>query len=353
MKEWFAGQQAVYALLQLAVADRIRRALQTAAVVHHIFLWIILPLMSTWVPLYVLFFTRYWWAMVVYFVWYIYDFDTPRRGSRNWSWYKNSRIWKHFVDYFPLTLVKTADLPPNRNYILGCHPHGVLSIGAFTHLLTNATGRAEMFPGLESTILTLNGQFWFPFRREFGIGLGGVESSQSSLSYLLRNPGKGRLIGIVIGGAEEALDARPGVHELNLASRRGFCRFALKYGASIVPSYSFGENDVFHQGDNPRGSTLRTIQASASPSKIKKVFGFCPPLMMGRSLISARLLGLLPHRKPITTVVGAPIVVDRVVEPTPQQIEDLHTRYCSALVLLFEEHKQKYGVAEDNHLTIY
>ena len=60
--------------------------------------------------------------------------------------------------------------------------------------------------------------------------LGGVESSAHSLKFLLQNPGRGRLIGIVIGGAEEVLDAHPGSHELNLLGRRGFCRFALEMG---------------------------------------------------------------------------------------------------------------------------
>lgn len=56
--------------------------------------------------------------------------------------------------------------------MFSCHPHGVLSVAAFTHLCTNATDFSDIFPGLQSTLLTLNGQFWFPFRREFGIALG-------------------------------------------------------------------------------------------------------------------------------------------------------------------------------------
>ena len=111
-----------------------------------------------------------------------------------------------------------------------CHPHGVFSVGAFTSLCTEATGFSELFPGMDSTILTLNGQFYFPLRREIGEFLGGCESSRRSLSYLLKNPGKGRVIGIVVGGAEEALDAAPGTHNLHIKSRRGFCKFALTHG---------------------------------------------------------------------------------------------------------------------------
>jgi len=65
----------------------------------------------------------------------LYDLETPARGSRNWvgiktfffenpkillkSWYKNSSIWNHFAAYFPIKLVKTTDLPADRNYIMG------------------------------------------------------------------------------------------------------------------------------------------------------------------------------------------------------------------------------------------
>lgn len=162
-------------------------------------------------------------------------------------------------------MVKTTELSSDQNFIMGffchfnnsiyeiklsfsCHPHGILSIGAFIHLCTNATNFHILFPGLKTTIVTLNGQFWFPFRREIGIGLGwsfgklnhtyrfellflgAIECSRHSLAYLLRHPQKGRIIGIVIGGAEEALDAHPGKHTLNIMNRHGFCRIALMTG---------------------------------------------------------------------------------------------------------------------------
>ncbi len=57
-----------------------------------------------------------------------------------------------------------------------------------------------------------------------------MESSAESLCYLLRNPGHGRLIGIVIGGSEEIFDSVPGVYDLVLLARKGFCRYALTSG---------------------------------------------------------------------------------------------------------------------------
>uniref|UniRef100_A0A914UQ54 Acyltransferase n=1 Tax=Plectus sambesii TaxID=2011161 RepID=A0A914UQ54_9BILA len=328
------------------LAIPMERRLQTMAVMHYVFTFLILPVMCVWVPVYILM-TRVWWLMVLYIVWFYYDFDTPKKGSRPTRWYRKSALWRHFANYFPITLVKTAELPPDKNYIIASHPHGVISIGAFTSLCTDATDFSTKFPGISSTLMTLVGQFWFPFRREYSMLTGGVESSRDSLKWLLRNPGRGRAVGIVVGGAAEALDAKPGCYDLNLANRRGFIRFALRFGADLVPMYNFGENDIYHQFPNPRGSKLRSIQVY-----IKKMFGFTPPLLRGRGIFNYSF-GLLPHRTPITSVMGAPISVDRVEDPTEAQVDELHARYCEALSKLFDDHKTKYGVPANAHLHYY
>ena len=51
-------------------------------------------------------------------------------------------------------------------------------------------------------------------------------------------------------------------------------------------------------------------------------------------------------------VVGAPIDVEQVDEPTSQQINDLHGKYVQALVELFENNKGKYGAGENDHLNV-
>lgn len=62
---------------------------------------------------------------------------------------RNLTLWKLLRDYFPIKLVKTADLDPKHTYLFGYHPHGILSQGAFINFATNATGFAEMFPGVD------------------------------------------------------------------------------------------------------------------------------------------------------------------------------------------------------------
>ncbi|KAF8382735.1 hypothetical protein PRIPAC_71877 [Pristionchus pacificus] len=74
--------------------------------------------------------------------------------------------------------------------MLRSHPHGVLyrsiapfSIGACATFLTESTGFSKQFTGLtanlHSSLLTLNGQFWFPLRREFGFVIATCNSTLS------------------------------------------------------------------------------------------------------------------------------------------------------------------------------
>ena len=42
------------------------------------------------------------------------------------QWMRNLSYWRHFRNYFPVTVHKTADLPADRNYMIGLFPHGLL-----------------------------------------------------------------------------------------------------------------------------------------------------------------------------------------------------------------------------------
>ena len=60
--------------------------------------------------------------------------------------------------------------------------------------------------------------------------------------------------------------------------------------------FSFGENDLFYQADNPDGSFLRRFQES-----FKNIFGISPPLFYGRGIFNYTF-GFIPFRKPINTI---------------------------------------------------
>ena len=72
------------------------------------------------------------------------------------KWLQKSVLWKGLVDYFPVKIVKTADLDPSRNYLLGNHPHGVVcygALGVFANSWLNVS--EKYFPGISFNLLTL------------------------------------------------------------------------------------------------------------------------------------------------------------------------------------------------------
>ncbi|CAG2118807.1 unnamed protein product [Medioppia subpectinata] len=70
--------------------------------------------------------------------------------------------------------------------------------------------------------------------------------------------------------------------------------------------------------------------------------GFSPPMFHGRGIFQYNI-GILPFRKPITTVVGKPIDVKQVDNPSDEEINELHNKYIKSLKELFEENNEKYG----------
>uniref|UniRef100_A0A674I032 Acyltransferase n=1 Tax=Terrapene triunguis TaxID=2587831 RepID=A0A674I032_9SAUR len=243
-----------------------------------------------------------------------------------------------------LQLVKTAELDPSKNYVVGFHPHGVLVAGAFLNFCTEATGFSQLFPGLTPHMMMLTLWFRVPFFRDYLLSGGLVPSDKDSASYVLRRWGGGNVLVIAVGGAQEALDARPGAFTLLLKNRKGFVRLAMEHGAPLVPVFSFGENELFDQVDNPKGSWLRRTQ-----HRLQQIMGISLPLFHARGVFQYSF-GLLPYRRPIFTVVGKPIKVEKKHNPSQEEVDRLHQTYIEELCKLFEAHKTKYNVPEDRHL---
>ena len=109
--------------------------------------------------------------------------------------------------------------------------------------------------------------------------------------------------------------------------------------ASLVPVVSFGENELY------RRRTLHNLVPRG--------------MAWGRSII-----GHVPRRHPVTTVgemeltfvacdqgerlslvVGKPLHVNQLIDPSASDIDRLHQQYLQAMVQLFEANKNKHGMA--------
>lgn len=102
--------------------------------------------------------------ILIYFSLFLYYYFRFR-FMRRLAW------WTYFKNYFPVSLVKTHDLPADKSYLFATYPHGVLCAGSFSNFATDAGEFSELFPGLKPHLTTLNLHFIMPFTREIGIGL--------------------------------------------------------------------------------------------------------------------------------------------------------------------------------------
>ncbi|CAF1354681.1 unnamed protein product [Didymodactylos carnosus] len=128
--------------------------------------------------------------------------------------------------------------------------------------------------------------------------MGVCDASKKSCNYILEH-GHGNSLMLVLGGAKEALDARPS-HQyiLTLKNRKGFVKIGLVNGAG-------------------RG-----------------VFQYA--------------IGFLPNRHRIYTYVGEPIQLPKLErnQITPDIVDQYHKQYMNALTRLFDRYKSEHDQSD-------
>ncbi len=236
-----------------------------------------------------------WPILIPYLIWINFIDDAPENGGRRFSWVRKLPVFRYFAEYFPISMIKTTNLPADRPYIFGYHPHGILGVAAVANLGTDATEFPESFPGITPHLLTLATNFTIPLFRDCIMAMGLCSVSKRSCEAILRK-GKGSAIAIVVGGASESLAAHPGTADLTLRRRLGFIKIAIRNGADLVPVFSFGENDVYEQLSNEEGTKIYALQ-----KRFQSLFGFTLPFFHGRGLFNYSI-GLMPYRHPIVSV---------------------------------------------------
>lgn len=262
-------------------------------------------------------------------------------------------LWTLFAGYFPAKLHKTHDLSPERKYIFGYHPHGIISHGAWCAFATNALGFAEKFPGITNSLLTLDSNFRLPFYRDWLLAMGVRSVSKESIFNILnkggpKNDGQGRAVTIVIGGARESLEAQPGSLRLILHGRKGFIKMALRTGADVVPVLAFGENDLYDQLSPKTYPMVHKIQMF-----VLKVFKFTVPALHGRGVLNYDV-GLMPYRRPVNIVVGKPLEVSKShgSQPSQADIDHLHELYVQEVERLWDTYKDRFSPGRSSEMQI-
>jgi len=247
-----------------------------------------------------------------------------------WRW-----IWTKVLQ-MPLAEVWLSDesMDASTQRIYGSHPHGVGSLHHMGIMMcppvcVHQKSFERVSPGIKRRELAATILFRIPLIRELALAVGCCDAGRAVVDKVLA---KGHSVGLMVGGEQEQLLSQRGEHTVYVLKRKGIMKLALRHGVPLVPCYCFGETDLYHNSS----FALRFRQW------LVKTCGIAITLAYGRSPV----LPFLPIPKKLVQVVGKPIHVDRMSEPTPEAIDKLHALYIDGLRNVFDEYKGTLGYAD-------
>ncbi|CAM6113549.1 unnamed protein product [Calypogeia fissa] len=230
-------------------------------------------------------------------------------------------VAKNAPNHFPMEVhVEDMDaFDPNRSYVLAVEPHSVLPISIV--VLTTHYGLMP-FTKVKACATTII--FWTPVLRHIWTWMGLIPASKSSIRKHLHN---GYSTILIPGGVQECLYLKQGQETIFLKRRLGFLRLAMEAGSPLVPCFCFGQSEVYHYW-KPSGEWFAALS---------RAIGFTPLVFWG-------MYGSpVPYPHPMYFVVGKPIEVEKISDPSKEQVIALQEKFIKAMGELFERHKSRAG----------
>ena len=135
------------------------------------------------------------------------------------------------------------------------------------------------------------------------------------------------IIGIFPGGYEEATLTTPAQMRMYIKSRKGFIKYALKYGYTIRPVLILNEHQNLCTFDGLKGLRLFLNKFKIPATVFWSRYGlYYPPFKHYYTIVGRGMKGR---------------AYGEGEEPSQQEIDEMHARYIEAFVQLYEKHKDK------------
>lgn len=208
------------------------------------------------------------------------------------------------------TISGNLDLPSDR-YIYMWHPHGMFSSSMFFHTSTGITNWPSHLR--HTKCVSLNSIKWLPFTNEIFEEYGAIFSDYHTMKETLE---EGYSIAVSPGGMREMLYE----DTVLLNHRRGIFKMALETGTPLVPIITSGDNKLWELIDIPG-----YIQDMLKP------YDICIPIPTLKSLTKSLALLYSPLKDPVNSILGEPIMLEKIESPTEDDIRTLREKYISIL----------------------
>ena len=261
----------------------------------------------------------------------------------------------------------------NESEMYCYHPHGVFTLGfiwnggvrmsaatdfneSFTSTkrakyVSKELSKVEIFPrhGMASKML-----IYAPIFRQLIVDLCGCvwpSDKKNFLNFMKNNIS----FGITIGGFYEVGLFKRSIDSIYIKNKKGFIKYALQYGYTIYPVYTFGECETYFNlsirsggGNNiNNGSIRKTNWLIKFLSK-----WHIPPLLFIHG--PYWFIPFLPYWKGVGlhSIVGDAIKCPKIAKPKQEDIDKYHKIYFDAVVGIFERNKWRFG-QESRKLEIH
>ena len=225
----------------------------------------------------------------------------------------------------------------NKNqtpYLILVNPHGLFPIGTIGCLglpicnniiktIPLLYNKNDCYVGIASFC------FYIPFVRDIFLMLGAIDCSKPVIKKFFENK---KSIFIFIGGAEEAKYSDLGNTNLIIKKRLGVFKLALQYNLTIIPCYTFGNNNIYKSYNFDILNIFYYF---------KKITGIWFP--RGKILF---------NKTQYYTVFGKPIKPNHESRDENTDILNLQEKYIKNLVDCFDENKYLDEYVENKNLII-
>lgn len=265
---------------------------------------------------------------------FIYVYEVTYRGNPQHSGSRMRPSWvtegSMFLDaaqrYFSGKVIRSTPLDPSEQYIMAFHPHGIMALSVMWLQFTDQW--RKLFPGVYAHILTASVLHQIPYARDVLQSFGGREVTRQAFVATLHEK---ESVMIVPGGQAEMLQQQSARKQVRVYTHhKGFVRIAVENGVSLLPILSYKE-----------GEMLDNVRAPALQQWAVKKLGFpFPYFPYGRAMLP------IPRRTEIAIVVGAPLRVKQIANPTAEDIDKVHAEYFQRLKELFYNYRDEAGCSD-------
>mmetsp|Transcript_50758 Transcript_50758/g.77168 ORF Transcript_50758/g.77168 Transcript_50758/m.77168 type:complete len:325 (-) Transcript_50758:153-1127(-) len=222
-----------------------------------------------------------------------------------------------------------ANMINGKNYILAVQPHGVLSFCAIcSAVYTDKEFQGTIPTGVASALLStpilkhVMGVFYL------------ISASKPSLKKQFKLGGIQGSVVLYVGGMAELFLSSVEEETLYLKKRKGFIKLALQEGVDVVPLYLFGNTTVL--------SVLKTGALANLSRKLQVSLTY----FWGR-------WGLpIPRDEKLLYVGGQPLGLPKIENPSQEEIDKWHQKYCDEVTRLFDSYKEKVPAYKHKKLVI-